>query len=404
MSNGEKPLSERMYRRNGRWWADFRDFADVGGAREGLVPDHESYATRDEETAFKLALARLEELRERRRTGLVEDPLLEEYAERYWQRKLDQRSVRESTITGYRRHLKAILSFLRDELGREPRLSDVDTGAVEGYWLHRLRQPGKGGSTIKKSTVRNELVSLSGVYNDAVRKGRAEVNPVGQLERLPQPEYQEREWLEADEAARLLKAAREMVGDDRSRTGPYFHALIATFLLTGGRRREVFGMERGDVDLEHGEVHFRANSHRRLKRDEHARRVPLWPQLRSILVPYIERHDVVSGLLFPSVRGGGEMLTNVSYGLSTALERAEIDKNVTLHNLRHTYTAARLQTLEHGHPVSPYTVVRELGHKNLDQLMDTYGHVQQRPIRKEGVEYRETEVIDLEAERRERGA
>ena len=29
---------------------------------------------------------------------------------------------------------------------------------------------------------------------------------------------------------------------------------------------------------------------------------------------------------------------------------------------RHTYTAARLQTLDHGAPVSIYTVSRELGH------------------------------------------
>ena len=29
---------------------------------------------------------------------------------------------------------------------------------------------------------------------------------------------------------------------------------------------------------------------------------------------------------------------------------------------RHTYCAARLQTLDHGEPVSPFTVGKELGH------------------------------------------
>ena len=45
-----------------RAWADFRDFADVGGKREPLVPAGERFATSDPDIALRLALRRLEEL------------------------------------------------------------------------------------------------------------------------------------------------------------------------------------------------------------------------------------------------------------------------------------------------------------------------------------------------------
>ncbi len=69
------------------------------------------------------------------------------------------------------------------------------------------------------------------------------------------------------------------------------------------------------------------------------------------------------------------------------------------HTLRHTYTATRMQTLDHGAPVSPYTVMRELGHRDLKLIEDTYGHLQARRDRVPVVQYRETKVVDLYARR-----
>jgi hypothetical protein len=55
---------------------------------------------------------------------------------------------------------------------------------------------------------------------------------------------------------------------------------------------------------------------------------------------------------------------------------------------RHTYCAARLQTLDHGAPVSPYTVARELGHGSTAMVEKVYSHL--GPFRQRGdvVEYR----------------
>ena len=42
---------------------------------------------------------------------------------------------------------------------------------------------------------------------------------------------------------------------------------------------------------------------------------------------------------------------------------------------RHTWTAARLQTLDHGAPVSIYTVSRQLGHGSEEMVRRVYAHL-----------------------------
>jgi len=55
---------------------------------------------------------------------------------------------------------------------------------------------------------------------------------------------------------------------------------------------------------------------------------------------------------------------------------------------RHTYCAARLQTLDQGAPVSLFTVAKELGHGGEAMLRRVYGHLGQVRHRAEEVEYR----------------
>ncbi len=54
---------------------------------------------------------------------------------------------------------------------------------------------------------------------------------------------------------------------------------------------------------------------------------------------------------------------------------------------RHTYCAARLQTLDRGAPVSEYTVARELGHGGTSLVERVYGHLGSVRHRSEVVEY-----------------
>ena len=65
------------------------------------------------------------------------------------------------------------------------------------------------------------------------------------------------------------------------------------------------------------------------------------------------------------------------------------------HTFRHTFAAMRLQTMDNGQPVSPYTVMRELGHSSIGLIEKTYGHYSNVRHRAPVVEYREAEVVDL---------
>ncbi len=83
--------------------------------------------------------------------------------------------------------------------------------------------------------------------------------------------------------------------------------------------------------------------------------------------------------------------------IQATVREAGISKHVTTHTFRHTYAATRIQTLDHGAPVSPYTVMRELGHRSLKLIEETYGHLQNRRSRSDVVEYREPQTLEIAA-------
>jgi integrase len=205
-----------------------------------------------------------------------------------------------------------------------------------------------------------------------------------------------------------VPASRLVLGRGRivapiARPERFLYALLATFLLTGGRRAEVFGLELGDVIQKRGVVAFRPNQRRRLKTKTSQRTVPLWPQLREILGPYIEHRREQGAedadLLFPSQFGGG-LLDNIDKALDTVAEHAGWKRGeVRTKAFRHAYCTARLQTLDRGFPVSEFVVAREMGHGGHELVRRVYGHLGEIRHRSETVEYRieqQREVIPPE--------
>ena len=206
------------------------------------------------------------------------------------------------------------------------------------------------------------------------------------------------------EAALLLEAARVLANQERVNATPGFYPIIATFLLTGGRKSEVLGLEIEDVSFDRGLIRFRPNGHRGLKTQTSVRTVPLWPQLRDILQRWVfgGTSPRVTGLLFPSANGG--MIRDLRKSLDSMAELAGMKAGeVRTRAFRHTYCSARLQTVQRivrpgmdpsNHDawdfveVSRFQVQKEMGHGG-SQLVDRiYGHAQRTPYRSEAVEYR----------------
>jgi integrase len=231
----------------------------------------------------------------------------------------------------------------------------------------------------------------SGLYKRAASEGYVPpgFNPVAAMLEKPAGKPREAQWLEVPDAALLLEAARTYRTPHEGT--PFAYPLVATFLLTGGRETEVYGLELDDVSLERKTVTFRPNEWRRLKTRGSHRVVPLLPQLEEILREYLRGPDRPAGdLLFPSSATGREaMVTDTRKLMDHVAVRAGWKSgDIRTKMFRHTYCAARLQTLDGGAPVSLFTVSRELGHTSPAMVQRVYSHLGSVRHRSEVVEYR----------------
>ena len=395
---GRQSKKSRIYwrERGGtrRAYADVRDYADVGGGREALVAEGEKLATADETTAQVLLARRLEQLDAARRGralhGETQQVTLADFAASHLVAKAESQKFTEHWLEVTEKCLDRAIDFF----GAERDLASVTVADVRRWANRLLATPNGRKGTMSASSVRHHLSCFSNLY----KRARAErvvpsgYDPVGDFDEKPSPARGEAKWLEIHDAALLLEAARTYrPAADKGgwRPVPFAYELIATFLLTGGRESEVLGLEVDDVSLDRGVVTFRPSAWRRLKTATSHRSVPLWPQLREALERYLAEHPP-SRLLFPSYRTGEEaMLTDFRKLLDAVAVRAgwkagEIRSKM----FRHTYCAARLQTVDQGAPVSTYTVAREMGHGGEAMVRKVYGHLGQVRHRAEAVEYR----------------
>jgi integrase len=255
------------------------------------------------------------------------------------------------------------------------------------------------GGTLSGGTVRHHLNMLSNLYRRAAGEGYVPpgYNPIMAMMEKPTARKQEACWLEVHHAALLLEAARTVALTRPDLAIPFLYPLLATFLLTGARRAEVLGLEVGDVSFDRRTVTFRVHDHRRLKTEGSGRVVPLWPELEEILRPYVFSLDhPPTRLLFPARHTQERMVGNFDKVLDQLAVRAGWTAGeIRTKMFRHTYCAARLQTLDQGAPVSPYTVGRELGHGGDALVRRVYGHLGQIRHRSEVVEYRVEQHADV---------
>jgi integrase len=423
-----------------RYYADLREYTDVlqtgEPVRLALIPDGETQATSDADVARKLAAARAEELERRRRSkhllGIRREASLAEYAAYHLEQKAAAGAFTEAWLEQAEMHLRSAVEFL----GAERTLDTIGVEDVQRWAAGLARQPARrpgrcpacGAGKVELSGLaaacskcthrwsvaplsggsrRKYLNSLSNLYRRAQGEGYVlpGFNPVASLMDKPKARQEEARWLEVHEAALLLEAARLFMPDRPEISMPYAYPLLATFLLTGGREKEVLGLEWEDVSFDRKTITFRPNRWRRLKTATSRRVVRLWPQLEEILRDYFAS---LTGpprrLLFPSVRtngGDGEsMITDVRKLLdSVAGKCGWAEGEIRTRRFRHTYCAARIQTLDNGAPVSLYTVARELGHGGLALVHRVYSHLGEIRHRSDVVEFAADGFADLLSER-----
>jgi integrase len=382
----KRPQRTRLYTRAaGRYYADLRAFADVGGKQEAMIPKGEKRATTDHSTAVVLMAARITELEAARKgrtlAGLARVAVLKPYAEYHLAQKT--REVEAQWLESQSMFLGRAVKYLGGARG----LHTITVAECQA-WARFLADEGLSGGT-----VRHHLNALSGVYRRAESEGVVApgFNPIRSMLKKPTGAAAEARWLEISDASLLLEAARTMGPNPKGGphgAGLFVYPLVATFLLTGGREAEILGLELDDVSFDRETITFRPNQWRRLKTRGSSRVVPLWPQLRDILQPYVDQRVIDRGgtLLFPAM--DLSMITDWRKLLDRVAVRAgwragEVRSRI----FRNTYAAARLQTTDHGAPVAVWTVSRELGHTSTALVERVYGHLGVIRHRAEVVEY-----------------
>jgi integrase len=189
-------------------------------------------------------------------------------------------------------------------------------------------------------------------------------------------EVTERECLTPEEAKRVILAA----APGRIRM------IIQTGIFTGARVSELLALRWQDVNLDDAMINIRRSmSIAKVKGEptqekvrwfdpktrKGKREIPIPLQLVTALKEWKEKCPK-SRLDLVFCNDFGEPCDRTAigrYGLRPALEQAGIDKNVTMHGLRHTY-ASMLILL--GRPITE--VSRYLGHADVYVTMTVYAH------------------------------
>ena len=389
-------------RQKGRiYWRDqggekraYIDLRDLGGGREALKVNGERRGTTDPDIAAELATRRVKELETQKRRkvilGVERVEGLKSFAAQHLLQKAKGGKVTTGWLEAAEYHLREAIGFF----GEDRDVTSLTTADVQKYANHLQAVSNGRGGTLSAGSQRHYLNSLSNLFRRAQSEGVVTpgYNPVAALMEKPSGKPAEARWLEPHDAALLLESARTYRPDPDAHAGPIY-PLLAVLLLTGGRTSEVLGLEVDDISFQRQTITFRPNEWRRLKTLTSHRSVRLWPQAEAILREYFadkERDGGLGRLLFPSpVSHSESLIMDFRKALDVVAGRAGWERGeIRSKMFRHTYCSARLQTLDGGAPVSPYTVGKELGHGGTAMVERVYSHLGQVRHRSDVVEYR----------------
>lgn len=367
------------------------DLRDLGGGRLALIPPGDRQATSDRDIAQALAANLVRELEAKRRDqallGIAKSATLAQFARLHLIAKAESGRFTHDWLATAEVFLSRALEFL----GEDRDLTSVTVADVRAFASHLKARPNRRGGTLSAGSVRHHLNALSNLYRRAIEEDYTTLNPVAAWSEKPRASRREAPWLELHEIALILESARTYTPLPGRGAVPFVYPLIATFALTGARFTEVVAREVEDISFDRRRIMIRPNRWSRLKTGGSQRVIRLWPQLEEILREYVFGSNAPPGrLLFPSLGAGQEApLTDVRKILDAVAVRAGLKKGeVRSRSFRHGYTAARLQTLDHGAPVSLYTVARELGHRSTEMVERTYAHLGEVRHRSNVVEFR----------------
>ena len=265
----------------------------------------------------------------------------------------EEKHASDNTLSSYLRDINQFKTWL---LGAgSPDLRRVKKDTINEYMLY-LSGAGKSPATITRCTA-----SLKSFYAYMLGRGAVKTNPAKNVAAL-KVERKCPEILTSKEVELFLEQPKCV--DEK---GYRDHAMLELLYATGIRVSELIGLDVGDVNLAGGFIRCRSKTRERI--------IPLYRTAIKALRDYITdiRPRIISGpdeqALF--VNMNGERMSRQGFWkiIKYYQEKAEINKDITPHTLRHSFA---VHLLENGADLR--SIQEMLGHADISSTQ-IYAHI-----------------------------
>ncbi len=257
---------------------------------------------------------------------------------------LHTKQASENTVASYMRDIRQFRDYMTDV--EDIALTDCDRACICRYTDH-LRNKGKSTATVARG-----IASLRSFYSYLLSEGMVQEIPV---QNIPQQKSEKKlpQILTGQEVEKLLRQP-----NCKDQKGIRDKAMLETLYATGMRVSEMIGLNVGDVNLVGAFIRCEGNGKNRI--------IPLYPEAVKALTVFITniRPQLASTgeetALFLNM--SGERMTRQGFWkiIKHYQQKANINKEITPHTLRHSFAA---HLLERGADL--HSLQEMLGHSDI---------------------------------------
>lgn len=212
----------------------------------------------------------------------------------------------------------------------------------------------KSKRELSLATVRREIEQLQAAINYAYKDNIINIRPYVWKPNKSKPRSR---WITVSEAARLLKASRNI---ERARDHLPIFILIA--LYTGARSEAIFRLRWQKVDLDRGYIDFTNPS------DSQNKQAAI-VSIADKLLGHLKRHKRYGTDAGYVIHVNQAPIKSVKTSFKSACKNADLE-DVTPHILRHTAISWRMHR-----KVPTYEIAKLVGHSSPQMIEQVYGHL-----------------------------
>ena len=282
-----------------------------------------------------------------------------DYIADYCRYLTEEKHAQANTINSYVRDLSQFQAWLMaDGITDLRKVRKEDVGA----YLQHMSSEGKSPATITRSTA-----SIRSFYNYLMHDGSVKANPAKSITAMKV----ERKYPEilTNKEVELFLEQPKCVNEKGFRD----HAMLELLYATGIRVSELIGLNVDDVNLTVGFIRCASHNKERI--------IPLYATAVKALRDYMEsiRPRIVASRDEPAlfVNMNGERMSRQGFWkiIKYYQEKAEINKDITPHTLRHSFA---VHLLENGADLR--SIQEMLGHADISSTQ-VYTHVIQKQLK-----------------------